>query len=213
MPSRLAAEPRWRCSSRSIPSRTSSRISPRPSVLDQWGVGRQGYDDGLVILVSFEDDLAHGVISTYAGSGFKVAYLSVDEQDRLINEVMAPFRAGAVGTGLLAALAVIDAEVTTDATSALDTYRQVNAVVGIPGALALGLTAGSALIQWRRHGDDPDLVDSASVLMAGPPAGMTPPLATVLREGRATGNALRTASSSWRAPATSGSGISIAQRR
>ena len=28
--------------------------------------------------------------------------------------------------------------------------------------------------------------------MAGPPAGMTPPLATVLREGRATGNALRT---------------------
>ena len=59
----------------------------------------------------------------------------MDEQDRLINEVMAPeFRAGAVGTGLLAAIAVIDAEVTTDATSALDTYRQVNAVVGIPGA-------------------------------------------------------------------------------
>ncbi len=171
-----------------------SNLAAAESLLTQWGVGRQGYDDGLVILVSFEDDLAHGVISTYAGSGFKVAYLSVDEQDELINEVMAPdFRAGDVGAGLMAALSVIDAAVTADATSQLDTYRQVNAVVGIPGALlVLALTVGTAAVQWRRHGDDPDLVDSPSVLMAGPPADMTPPLATVLREGRATGNALRT---------------------
>jgi hypothetical protein len=83
--------------------------------------------------------------------------------------------------------------VTPDATASLNTYRQVNAVVGLPGAAAvLALTVGTAYVQWRRHGDDPDLVDSPSVLMAGPPADMTPPLATVLREGRATGNAIRT---------------------
>ncbi len=171
-----------------------SNLAAAESLMDQWGVGRQGYDDGFVILVSFEDDLAHGVISTYAGSGFRVAYLSVDEQDQLINEVMAPdFRAGLVGDGLLAAMNVVEAQVTSEATSSLDTYRLVNAVVGIPGGLlAIALTAGTALFQWRRHGDDPDLVDSPSVLMAGPPADMTPPLATVLREGRATGNALRT---------------------
>jgi uncharacterized membrane protein YgcG len=164
------------------------------ALMNQWGVGRRGYDDGFVILVSFEEDRVHGVISTYAGSGFKAAYLSVDDQERLINQVMAPdFRAGQVGAGLMAALDVVDAAVTPDATVRLDTYRQVNALVGIPGGiLALVLTGGTAFVAWRRHGDDPELVDSPSVLMAGPPAEMTPPLATVLREGRAGSNALRT---------------------
>jgi uncharacterized membrane protein YgcG len=164
------------------------------ALMNEWGVGRAGYDDGFVILVSFEEDLVHGVISTYAGSGFKAAYLSVDDQERLINQDMAPdFRAGQVGAGLMAALDVVDAAVTPDATERLDTYRQVNALVGIPGGiLALVLTGGTAFVAWRRHGDDPELVDSPSVLMAGPPGGMTPPLATVLREGRAGSNALRT---------------------
>jgi len=164
------------------------------ALMNEWGVGRAGYDDGFVILVSFEEDLVHGLISTYAGSGFKAAYLSVDDQERLINQVMAPdFRARQVGAGLMAALDVVDAAVTPAASERLDAYRQVNALVGIPGGiLALVLTGGTAFVAWRRHGDDPELVDSPSVLMAGPPADMTPPLATVLREGRAGSNALRT---------------------
>jgi len=164
------------------------------SLLNGWGIGRRGYDDGFVILVSFEEDRVHGVISTYAGSGFVVAYLSTEDQERLISEVMAPeFRARRVGAGLLAALGVVESAVTPEATERLNNYREVNALVGIPGGiLALVLTAGTAYVAWRRHGDDPELVDSPSVLMAGPPADMTPPLATVLREGRAGSNALRT---------------------
>jgi uncharacterized membrane protein YgcG len=171
-----------------------TNLAAAEALLGEWGVGREGYDDGLVILVSFDASREHGVISTFAGGGFKVAYLSVDEQERLINEVMGPaLRAGAVAEGLHAALNVVDEEVTPEATANLNAYRQVNAVVGIPGAiLALILTGGTAFVAWRRHGDDPDLVDSPSVLMAGPPAGMTPPLATVLREGRAGSNSLRT---------------------
>ena len=171
-----------------------TNLAAAEALLSQWGVGRQGYDDGFVILVSFDDTRAHGVISTFAGSGFRVAYLSVDEQERLINEVIGPaFASGAIDAGLMAAMDVVEGAVTPEATASLDTYRQVNAVVGIPGAiLALLLTSGTAFVAWRRHGDDPDLVDSPSVLMAGPPAGMTPPLATVLREGRASSNAVRT---------------------
>lgn len=171
-----------------------TNLAAAESLLNEWGVGRAGYDDGFVILVSFEGDLVHGVISTYAGGGFRAAYMSIDDQERLINQVMAPdFRAGQVGAGLVAALDVVDAAVTPAATERLDTYRQVNALVGIPGGiLALVLTGGTAFVAWRRHGDDPELVDSPSVLMAGPPAEMTPPLATVLREGRAGSNALRT---------------------
>lgn len=171
-----------------------TNLAAAEALLSEWGVGRQGYDDGFVILVSFDETRVHGVISTYAGSGFRVAYLSVEEQERLINEVMGPpFHRGAVDIGLLAALGVVEASVTPEATASLDTYRQLNAVVGIPGAiLALLLTSGTAFVAWRRHGDDPDLIDSPSVLMAGPPAGMTPPLATVVREGHAGSNALRT---------------------
>jgi uncharacterized membrane protein YgcG len=171
-----------------------SNLAAAEDLMNQWGIGRQGYDDGFVILVSFEEDRVHGVLSTYAGSGFKVAYLNEDEQTDLRDEVIVPaFIAQDVGGGLLAAMEVVDNEVTTEATASLEGYRQLNAVVGIPGAaLVLILTAGTAVVQWKRHGDDPDLVDSEAVLMAGPPADMTPPLATVLREGRATGNSLRT---------------------
>jgi uncharacterized membrane protein YgcG len=164
------------------------------TLLNEWGVGRRGFDDGFVILVSFQSDREHGVISTYAGGGFKIAYLGVDEQQSLINDVMAPpFRAGDVSGGLLAAMDVVDAAVTPEATATLDAYRVANAVIGIPGGiLAFVLTAGYAFITWRREGDDPEVLDSESVLMAGPPAGMTPPLATVVREGRASKSALQT---------------------
>jgi uncharacterized membrane protein YgcG len=164
------------------------------ALMNEWGVGREGYDDGFVILISFQDDRIHGVLSTYAGSGFKVAYLSEDEQTAMRDQVMVPyFQAEQVGDGLLAAMGVIADEVTPGATAALNLYRQANAVIGIPGGiLVLLFTLGTAFVVWRRQGDDPDVIDSPSVLMAGPPADMTPPLATVLTEGRATGNAIRT---------------------
>ena len=56
--------------------------------------------------------------------------------------------------------------------------------------LALLLVGGGAFLRWRREGDDPELVDSPSILAAGPPAGMTPALATVVRDGRATRHSL-----------------------
>ena len=71
--------------------------------------------------------------------------------------------------------------------------RQINAAVGLIGApLALLGTLGWAWWKWRREGDDPELVDSPSILMAGPPAEMTPALATVIRNGRADQHTINT---------------------
>ena len=37
------------------------------ALMDQWGVGRKGFDDGLVILFDMETNLRHGQVSLYAG--------------------------------------------------------------------------------------------------------------------------------------------------
>ena len=80
-----------------------------------------------------------------------------------------------------------------EAQAELERSRQINAVIGIIGApLALIGTLGWAWRKWRREGDDPDLPDSESVLMAGPPADMTPALATVIRQGRADQHTINT---------------------
>jgi uncharacterized membrane protein YgcG len=172
-----------------------SNLTDARALIDQWGIGRQGFDDGFVLLLSFQDaSFQHGVLSTFAGGGFRAVYLGENDQALLRDEIVVPaIRQGAVGGGLVAAIDTIDAAITDAATGRLEVLRLVNAMVGIPGSiLALLVTLGLAYAAWRRYGDDPELTDSASILMAGPPAGMTPPLATVIRNGRATQHSINT---------------------
>lgn len=164
-------------------------------LIDQWGVGRAGYDDGFAILLTFNDSaFQHGELNTWAGGGFHNAYLPESAQQPLRDEVIIPaIRQGALDGGLLAAIDIVDRSVTESATGRLEAFRVINAIVGIPGGLfALFATLGLVYVAWRRYGDDPELVDSPSVLMAGPPAGMTPPLATVVTRGRATQHSVNT---------------------
>lgn len=172
-----------------------SNLADARRLIDEWGIGRRGFDDGFVILLSFFDStFEHGSLSTYAGSGFKAVYLSEGPQTHLRDELVIPaIRAGNPGQGLIAAMDEVDRAITVDATDRLEQYRTINALVGLPGGLlALLLSVGFAFASWRRYGDDPDLVDSPSILMAGPPAGMTPPLANVLHHGRATQESVNT---------------------
>jgi uncharacterized membrane protein YgcG len=164
-------------------------------LMDQWGIGRSGFDDGFVILLSFFDNtFAHGSLSTYAGSGFKAVYLSEDPQAHLRDDVIIPaIKQGDVGPGLIAAVDQVDTEITPARMAELQLYRTANALIGIPGSLlALIVTLGFAFAAWKRYGDDPELTDSPSILMAGPPADMTPPLATVIRGGRASQQSINT---------------------
>jgi uncharacterized membrane protein YgcG len=172
-----------------------SNLADARGLMDKWGIGRRGFDDGFVILLSFFDSsFEHGSLSTYAGSGFKAVYFSEEPQTALRDLTIIPaLRQGSLGSGLLAAVDQVGASITSDATSRLETYRVVNGLVGLPGgALALLGTLGLAFFSWRRYGDDPELTDSPSILMAGPPAEMTPALATVVRSGRATQESINT---------------------
>ena len=171
-----------------------SNVAAAQALLDQWGVGRQGFDDGLVWLVSFQPDLVHGKVSFYAGAGFLRGYLSQGDLQSVIDDVIVPAAIQQqIGGGLIAAMDAIDAAITPAATDRLNFLRQVNAVLGLGGApIAFLVVVGIAFRAWRRDGDDPEVLDSESVLMAGPPAEMTPPLATVVRQGRASQHSLDT---------------------
>jgi uncharacterized membrane protein YgcG len=49
-----------------------SNLADARRLMDEWGIGRRGFDDGFVILVSFRTSSyqSAGSFSTYAGSGF-----------------------------------------------------------------------------------------------------------------------------------------------
>lgn len=164
------------------------------TLMDQWGVGRAGFDDGLVIMIAKDPDPGETRISLFGGAGFLGAYANEDALNGIIDsQLIPPAREGDWNGALLATVDALDARITPSATGWLGTLRIANSMLGLVGApLALAITLGTAWWRWRREGDDPDLVDSPSILMAGPPAEMTPPLATVVRQGKATQHSVNT---------------------
>ncbi|CAN5239731.1 hypothetical protein BH23CHL9_BH23CHL9_13040 [soil metagenome] len=164
------------------------------ALIDQWGVGRSGFDDGAVLMVGLEENRVNGRVSLFGGSGFIGAYASESELKGIIDDDFVP--SALMGDMNGAALSTVEAvaeRMTPANRDRLEMLRVVNAGLGIIGApLALLLTLGIAWRTWKREGDDPDLTDSPSILMAGPPAEMTPPLATVIREGKATQHSINT---------------------
>jgi uncharacterized membrane protein YgcG len=173
---------------------TDTASSNAAALMDQWGVGRGGFDDGLVIYAALDETLEHGQLVLYGGSGFDAVYANADRRQEIFDNVMVPLlRVGDVGGAIEAGLADLDPLITADGRERLDRARQLNAVLGlIVGPIALLGTLGAAAWAWYRSGRDPDFLDSESILMAGPPAEMTPPLANVVQRGRAGQEAVTT---------------------
>jgi uncharacterized membrane protein YgcG len=155
------------------------------ALMNQWGVGRKGFDDGLVILFDMQANLMHGQVSLYAGSGFKAAFLTNSDRQSIFDNDMKPLlKAGDFDGALEAAMDRIDAAATPEHADQLNQARIFNAIVGL-GALALAIfLVAFVLIQWHTHGRDPIYVDDNSVLMPAPPDGLTPAMATLLMDDR-----------------------------
>lgn len=165
------------------------------ALIDQWGVGRAGFDDGLAIFFDLEPNLEHGQVQLYAGPGFEAAYLSNEERQSIFDNDMLPYLRSADYDGALAiALERIDAAATPEHAAALQTSRQVNAVVGLVGApvVLLGLS-GWAFFHWRRFGRDPVYLDDPSVLMPAPPPDLTAAAGALVMDGHTSRRALTTA--------------------
>lgn len=155
------------------------------ALMDQWGVGRKGFDDGLVIMFDMQTNLRHGEASLYAGSGFRSAFLTDAARQAIFNNDMKPRLVDGNFDGALGvALADIDAAATPEHAAQLEQARQINAVIGL-GTLGLSIVLLLlVLVRWYTHGRDPIYVDDNSVLMPAPPEGLTPAMATLIMDDR-----------------------------
>lgn len=165
------------------------------ALIDQWGVGRRGFDDGMVILFDLDESLRQGQVQLYAAPGFRATYLPNEERQRIFEEEMLPFlRSGDLDGALRAALERVDESATPEHAATLQQTRQIDAVLGFVGApVAALLLGGGALLAFFRFGRDPRVLDDPSVLMAGPPRDMTPAAAALVLDGVSTRRTLTTA--------------------
>ena len=179
---------------RTFPSTDETEAKAR-ALMDQWGVGRKGFNDGLVIFFDMQPNLEHGQVQLYAGPGFEAAFLSNEERQSIFQNDMLPFlAAGDFDAALAAALEKVDAAATPEHADALQRSRQINAVVGLVGGsvVFLGLT-GWAVFSWRRYGKDPVYLDDPSVHMPAPPPDLTAASGAMIMDGATSRRALTTA--------------------
>ena len=159
------------------------------ALLNQWGVGRKGFDDGLVILFDMQGNLVHGQVSLYAGYGFKASFMTNADRQAVFDNDMKPLLTQSppdFDGALKIALGDVDAAATPEHADQLSRARILNSLIGFGAALLAVLLAGIAFYRWYTHGRDPIYVDDNSVLMPAPPDGLTPAMATLLMDDRTT---------------------------
>lgn len=165
------------------------------ALIDQWGIGRAGFDDGMVVFFDIDPSLEHGQVQLYAAPGFEATYLTNSERQRIFDEDMLPFlRIPDFDGAVRVALERIDAAATPENAARLQAARQVNAALGLVGApiVFMGL-AGWAFLSWRRYGKDPVYLDSPSILMPAPPPDLTAASGAFVMDGKTSRRALTTA--------------------
>ncbi len=164
------------------------------SLMDTWGVGRKGFDDGLVILWNMQDNLQHGQIQLYAGPGFRNLVDNGQRQAIFENDMMPYLQSGDLDGAMTIAMQKLDELATSENAARLQFFRILDAAIGlILAPLVFLLIAGRAALRWYRRGRDPQVTQSQSLLMPAPPDGMTPAVATVVRDEKASRRSLTTA--------------------
>jgi uncharacterized membrane protein YgcG len=165
------------------------------ALINQWGVGRKGFDDGLAIFFDFEPGRSSGQVQLYAAPGFAATYLTNSERQSIFENDMLPhLRADQWDAALLAAVDRIDEVATPENAARLERGRQLNAVVGLVGApLVLGGLIGWGFFHWRRFGKDPVYLDSPSIYVPAPPPDLTAASGAMVMDGKTSRRALTTA--------------------
>ena len=144
--------------------------------MDQWGVGRKGFDDGLVILFDLDDEPAPRPGPALRRPRLPPAFLSNEERQAIFENDMLPLlRGGDLDGALLVALAKVDAAATPEHARRRSSAagRSTRSSGSSSRRSLFLLLVGWAFFHWLRFGRDPVYLDDPSILMPAPPADLT----------------------------------------
>ena len=166
---------------------TDSTAADALALINQWGIGRKGFDDGMAILFNMDESGCHGQVQLYAAPGFQT-FMSNEQRQSIYQDDMIPhLRSCDMNGAITVALDKVDAALTPENIQRLQLTRQINAAVGlIGGPLAFLVLVGASGRAWLRYGKDPVYLDDPSILMPAPPPGLTAASGAVIWEGQAT---------------------------
>ena len=162
---------------------TSTAQADALLIMQTWGVGRPGIDDGLVVLFDLDMTLRHGQIYLYTGKGFRDLYLSDEEARSIVDDVMLPTaKGGDLDGALLQGLARVDHVTQPGGNPDRAGTALLHALVSVAIVGGALLVLALFMRTWWLRGRDARIptIDN-SVLLPAPPPGLTPAIATVLR--------------------------------
>ncbi|HEY8171252.1 MAG TPA: TPM domain-containing protein [Candidatus Limnocylindria bacterium] len=82
------------------------------ALVDQWGIGRSGFDDSLVLMIGVQQELV-GKVSLFGGAGFIDAYAGESELDSIVDDVFIPLaNDGDMDEAALATMREVDSLIT-----------------------------------------------------------------------------------------------------
>lgn len=163
---------------------TGTARTDAAAIMDAWGVGRRGVNDGLVVLFDMDATNRHGQVYLYAGSGFLDTWLNDAEAASIVNGEMLPkAKDGDLDGALVAGMDHLDRIVQPGGNPDRALWSSIRLFLSIAVLVAGAALLGRFLRTWWLRGRDARtvLIDD-SVLLPEPPPGLTPAMATVLRD-------------------------------
>ena len=83
---------------------TDTAAADARTVMDTWGVGQKGVNNGIVVLFDLDTTLRHGQIYIYGGSGILSTYLSQAAIQSIADDMLANAKAGDLDAALVAGM-------------------------------------------------------------------------------------------------------------
>ncbi|HEY5629327.1 MAG TPA: TPM domain-containing protein [Candidatus Limnocylindrales bacterium] len=160
---------------------TSTAESDAKNIMDTWGVGKAGVNNGIVVLFDLDTTLRHGQIYVYGGSGIISTYLSAVAAQSIADDMIARAKAGDLDGALSVGMTQI-----ADAVDHPGSRLESAPLIALPTVVLLLVDIAILVVMfglWWRDGRDPPipLIDD-SVLLPAPPQGLTPSMAALLHD-------------------------------
>ncbi len=160
---------------------TSTAEADAKRIMDTWGVGQAGVNNGIVVLFDLDTSLEHGQIYVYGGSGIVSTYLSAVAAQSVANDMVAKAQEGDLDGALSAGMSEI-ADAVDHPGTRLESIPPVMLPILLFVVLDVAILAFMIAMWWRDGRDPPIPLIDDSVLLPAPPPGLTPSMAALLHD-------------------------------